>query len=51
MENYLKKLDEYIDLKVLYTNVDMTQQQEVWLRRARAEMEEALLLLIKNTVN
>lgn len=48
MEEYLKKLDEYIDLKVQYMQIDMTPQQEVWLRQARGEMETALLLLIKN---
>lgn len=29
-------------------NIDMTPQQEVWLRQARTEMEIALLLLIRN---
>lgn len=47
MEDYLNKLDYYIDLKVQYMQIDMTAQQEVWLKQARTEMEIALLILIR----
>lgn len=47
MQDYLKKLDYYIELKVQYTGIEMTPHQEIWLRQARTEMEMALLFLIR----
>jgi hypothetical protein len=49
MEEYLKKLDAYIDLKIEYSKsqYELNHQQAVWLRQAKSEMEIALLLLIR----
>jgi hypothetical protein len=50
MEDYLKKLDYYIELKIAYSKMEyeLNGQQEFFLRQARSEMEVALLLLIRN---
>ena len=49
MEEYLKRLDEYIELKIQYAHKDvMNINEQFLLRQARSKMEIALLLLIKN---
>ena len=47
MEDYLKKLDEYINLKTKYYGHEISIREQIYLRTARSEMEVALLLLIK----
>lgn len=49
MQEYLKRLDEYIDLKIQYSKKEMTPLEKIELSNTKAEMEVALLLLIKKT--
>ena len=48
MEDYLNKLDYYINMMIEYNGKWKTPKEDAWLRQARAEMEIALLLLIKD---
>lgn len=51
MDEYFKKLDEYIDMKIEYKGKDLSYREKRWLQSAKTDMEIALYLWVKSMVS